>query len=66
MGKNTNTPVVTLVIELVQCGLNYAPGACTTLVQGDLGYPPEVLWDQGNSSSTALAYYHARTFKISS
>ena len=64
MGKNTNTPVVTLEIELDKCGLNYGTGACTARVQGDLGYTPEVLWDQGNSSSTGNAYYNAANERL--
>ena len=64
MGKNTNTPVVTLEIELDKCGLNYGTGACTARVQGNLGYTPEVLWDQGNSSSTGNAYYNAANERL--
>ena len=64
MGKNTNTPVVTLEIELDKCGLKYGEGACTARVQGTLGYVEKTRWDQGNNSSIGNAYYNAANERL--
>ena len=60
----TNTPVVTLEIELDKCGLNYGTGACTAREAGALGYAEQTRWDQGNSSSVGNAYYNASTQRL--
>ena len=60
----TNTPVVTLEIELDKCGLNYGTGACTAREAGALGYAEQTRWDQGNSSSIGNAYYNSANQRL--